>query len=58
MWEEFPDGGCWILRIKKKSARNHLGQLWETLVMACIGRFYESLLNFRIYWECSGVTCM
>ncbi|EEQ97317.1 Eukaryotic translation initiation factor 4E type, putative [Perkinsus marinus ATCC 50983] len=41
MWEEFPDGGCWILRIKKKSARNHLGQLWETLVMACIGELFE-----------------
>jgi translation initiation factor 4E len=41
MWEEFPDGGCWILRVKKKASRNYLNYMWECLLMACIGEDFE-----------------
>merc|ERR1719408_664792 len=41
MWEEFPDGGCWILRVKKKASRNYLNFMWESLLMACVGEDFE-----------------
>jgi len=41
MWEEFPDGGCWILRVKKKASRNYLNFMWESLLMACVGEDFK-----------------
>jgi translation initiation factor 4E len=35
MWENFPNGGCWTLRIKKKSPV--IGKWWEELLFAAIG---------------------
>ncbi|DAZ96215.1 TPA: hypothetical protein N0F65_012577 [Lagenidium giganteum] len=39
MWEAFPNGGCWILKIKKKA--NVLGKMWQDLVFAAIGEAFE-----------------
>ncbi|EEY52911.1 eukaryotic initiation factor 4E, putative [Phytophthora infestans T30-4] len=41
MWEAFPQGGCWILKIKKKA--NVLGKMWQDLVFAAIGEAFEQL---------------
>lgn len=35
MWESFPEGGCWIFRLKRDDAR--LYGAWERLMMSCIG---------------------
>lgn len=40
MWEAFPQGGCWILKIKKKA--NVLGKMWQDLVFAAIGEAFEN----------------
>lgn len=40
MWEAFPQGGCWILKIKKKA--NVLGKMWQDLVFAAIGEAFAS----------------
>jgi translation initiation factor 4E len=43
MWEYFPTGGCWILKIKKKrdSGTSVLGKMWQDLVLAAIGEQFE-----------------
>jgi len=41
MWEEFPEGGCWIIRIKRKASQNYVNHMWENLLMACIGEAFE-----------------
>mmetsp|Transcript_26423 Transcript_26423/g.26673 ORF Transcript_26423/g.26673 Transcript_26423/m.26673 type:complete len:241 (-) Transcript_26423:150-872(-) len=44
MWECFPNGGCWILKIKKKmnsTAPSVLGKMWQDLVMAAVGEIFE-----------------
>jgi|Transcript_78680 translation initiation factor 4E len=41
MWEEFPEGGCWIIRIKRKVAQNYVNRMWENLLIACIGEAFE-----------------
>ncbi|KAG7389450.1 hypothetical protein PHYPSEUDO_010335 [Phytophthora pseudosyringae] len=41
MWEAFPQGGCWILKIKKKA--NVLGKMWQDLVFAALGEAFEEL---------------
>eukprot|EP00744_Colponema_vietnamica_P001306 GILI01002184.1.p2 GENE.GILI01002184.1~~GILI01002184.1.p2 ORF type:complete len:255 (+),score=92.93 GILI01002184.1:61-825(+) len=47
MWESFPNGGCWILRVKKKAGNNSglatplLTKLWENLALACITEQFE-----------------
>ncbi|KAG9406760.1 hypothetical protein AC1031_003083 [Aphanomyces cochlioides] len=41
MWEAFPNGGCWILKIKKKA--NVLGKMWQDLLFAVIGEAFETL---------------
>jgi len=38
MWEAFPNGGCWILKIKKKAGV--LGKMWQDLVFAAIGEAF------------------
>ncbi len=38
MWEAFPNGGCWILKIKKKA--NVQGKMWQDLVFAAIGEVF------------------
>jgi translation initiation factor 4E len=40
MWEAFPQGGCWILKIKKKA--NVLGKMWQDLVFAAVGEAFEN----------------
>merc|ERR1740123_1697627 len=27
MWEEFPEGGCWIIRIKRKASQNYVNHM-------------------------------
>jgi translation initiation factor 4E len=43
MWEAFPRGGCWILKIKKRkdSGASVLGKMWNDLVIATIGECFE-----------------
>eukprot|EP00386_Alphamonas_edax_P013718 GDKI01042306.1.p2 GENE.GDKI01042306.1~~GDKI01042306.1.p2 ORF type:complete len:270 (+),score=96.66 GDKI01042306.1:83-892(+) len=41
MWEAFPTGGCWILRVKKRSSHSLINALWESLVVACVGELFE-----------------
>jgi len=38
-WESFPDGGCWILKVKRRPGV--LGKLWQDLVFATIGEMFE-----------------
>ncbi|KAK8823808.1 hypothetical protein WA538_001100 [Blastocystis sp. DL] len=38
-WETFPNGGCWILKVKRTSGV--LGKLWQDLVFAAIGEAFE-----------------
>lgn len=39
MWEEFPDGGCWILKVKKHTGV--LSKMWQDLVLGAIGECFE-----------------
>eukprot|EP00695_Tsukubamonas_globosa_P003288 TRINITY_DN551_c0_g1_i1.p1 TRINITY_DN551_c0_g1~~TRINITY_DN551_c0_g1_i1.p1 ORF type:complete len:231 (+),score=86.91 TRINITY_DN551_c0_g1_i1:99-791(+) len=39
MWEEYPNGGCWIVKLKKHS--EFADRLWEQLCFACIGEIFE-----------------
>jgi len=43
MWEYFPNGGCWILKIKKKrdGGVSVLGKMWQDLVVGTIGEQFE-----------------
>merc|ERR1719313_2068046 len=46
MWEEFPEGGCWIIRIKRKASLvqanvGYVNAMWESLLFACIGEAFE-----------------
>jgi translation initiation factor 4E len=43
MWECFPRGGCWILKVKKKadSGSSVLGKMWQDMVFAAIGEAFE-----------------
>eukprot|EP00163_Fabomonas_tropica_P012080 TRINITY_DN2318_c0_g1_i3.p1 TRINITY_DN2318_c0_g1~~TRINITY_DN2318_c0_g1_i3.p1 ORF type:complete len:214 (-),score=49.14 TRINITY_DN2318_c0_g1_i3:134-775(-) len=38
-WETCPQGGCWILKIRKRTGMN--GRLWEELLFAAIGELFE-----------------
>jgi len=39
MWENYPKGGCWNLKIKKKVPA--LGRMWEQLIFALIGEVFQ-----------------
>jgi translation initiation factor 4E len=39
MWESYPRGGCWILKIKKTS--DVLSTMWQDLLFAAIGEIFE-----------------
>ncbi len=43
MWECFPRGGCWILKIKKKrdSGASVLGKMWQDMVLSSIGEVFN-----------------
>jgi translation initiation factor 4E len=43
MWEAFPRGGCWILKVKKRkdSEASVLGKMWQELVISAIGECFE-----------------
>lgn len=43
MWECFPNGGSWILKVKKKkdSGASVLGKMWQDMVLATIGEIFE-----------------
>jgi len=41
MWEEFPEGGCWIIRIKRKVSQSYVNHMWENLLLACVGEAFE-----------------
>ncbi len=43
MWECFPNGGTWILKVMKKkdSGASVLGKMWQDLVFATIGEMFE-----------------
>ena len=38
-WETFPQGGCWLLRVRKKNSL--IDRLWEELIFACIAELFE-----------------
>lgn len=48
MWENFPNGGMWIMRIRRSLTIDKRGgnrvsladALWETIVLACIGEAF------------------
>jgi len=39
MWENFPQGGIWVLRMRKGCLL--LPRMWEELLIACIGETFE-----------------
>lgn len=41
MWEEFPEGGCWIIRIKRKVSLNYVNRMWENLLLSCVGEAFD-----------------
>lgn len=43
MWEAYPRGGCWILKIKKRkdSGASVLGKMWQDIVCAAVGEAFE-----------------
>lgn len=43
LWEAYPRGGCWILKIKKKTdvGASVLGNMWQDIVLAAIGEAFE-----------------
>lgn len=43
MWEAFPRGGCWILKVKKvkDSGASVLGKMWQEMVISAIGECFE-----------------
>jgi len=40
MWEEFPTGGCWIVRMKGKNRKTSINQMWENLLLVMIGESF------------------
>ena len=40
MWEEFTNGGTWIIHFKKREGEL-LNKKWEALLLACIGEEFE-----------------
>jgi len=51
MWESFPNGGCWIIKITKKNPQ--LALIWEELLVYAVGETFEEpdivgvVLNIR-----------
>lgn len=43
MWEEFPEGGCWIIRVKRKGSDVSTDVMWEQLVRACVTESFDTL---------------
>ncbi|KAJ1430396.1 eukaryotic initiation factor 4E putative [Ochromonadaceae sp. CCMP2298] len=43
MWEAYPRGGCWVLRIKKKKECGFslLGKIWQDIVLAAVGENFD-----------------
>jgi translation initiation factor 4E len=43
MWEIWPHGGVWILKVKKRhdSGISVLGKMWQDMVFATIGETFE-----------------
>lgn len=46
MWESFPFGGCWIIRVRKDTKDGNkknpiLSKLWETLLFGTVGEHFE-----------------
>lgn len=39
MWESYPLGGCWILKVRK--SQGVLGKLWQDLLFGAIGELFE-----------------
>mmetsp|Transcript_26034 Transcript_26034/g.22928 ORF Transcript_26034/g.22928 Transcript_26034/m.22928 type:complete len:114 (+) Transcript_26034:59-400(+) len=37
LWEEWTDGGCWIIQFKKKESEEYLNKTWEFLLFSLIG---------------------
>ena len=38
-WETYPNGGCWILRVRKHNMI--IDRIWEELCFACVGELFE-----------------
>ena len=38
MWETFPNGGCWLVKIDKRDP--NLPRMWESLLMAAVGEMF------------------
>lgn len=39
-WESFPEGGCWIVRVRKRNTL--IDRLWEELCFACVGELFDN----------------
>lgn len=42
MWESFPLGGCWLVKISSKGAKHEANWMWERLLFSAIGEAFES----------------
>lgn len=42
MWEEFPDGGCWIIRIKRKGSQLSTNVMWERITNSCVTEVFQT----------------
>ena len=57
MWECFPNGGSWILKVKKRTdgGPSVLGKMWQDLVIATIGEMFEEPdilgISVNIRWK-------
>lgn len=41
-WENYPEGGCWIMQIKKRDHPHDYNLKWEKLLFACINEKFDS----------------
>lgn len=37
MWEYFPNGGCWILKLNRRLGLANIDKYWESILFACVG---------------------
>jgi len=41
LWENWKDGGCWIIQFKRKDSEELLNRTWELLLLTCMGEELE-----------------
>lgn len=46
MWEESPDGGVWIFKVKKN---DNIDKMWESLLLNIIGKLSGNLIHWFLF---------